>query len=101
MFINSLEKFVRADVQVCKSRKSCLRYFSKEDSSPLYNCKESELQFNLRARKWAERVHTFRFDDPFVVEHRFCYRFLKKFFDDVKSPVVDVELRPMYDAYCN
>lgn len=44
-------------------------YIIKEDEFPIDNCKESELAFNYWAKAQASRTPTFRYGDPFVLEH--------------------------------
>lgn len=75
---------VHIDVQACRSRRSALKYISKEDRNVYYNCKQSELHFNKRVFDWASNVTYFSHTDPFVVEHRFCYNYLQKYFNDLK-----------------
>lgn len=76
---------VHIDVQACRSKKTCLKYITKEDVNCYYNCKLSSLHFNKRVYEWAKSRNRFLHTDPFVVEHRFCYRYLKKYFDDFKK----------------
>lgn len=90
------------DLQSCKSRKSCIKYVTKEDRNSIYNCKESELHFFRRSLLWVSRTDQFRCNDPFVVEHRFCYRFLEKLFNDEKRKLDRVcNLKPVLFAYVN
>lgn len=100
--INDIREFIMAvypdnhvDIQPCRSRKSCLKYISKEDTSCYFNCKLSELNFNKRVYEWAKRTDVFRHDDSFVVEHRFCYNYLSKYLLDFKYNLnkVECELR--------
>jgi hypothetical protein len=67
------------DIQPCRCKKSCLKYISKEDTHLLTNIKKNMLNFNYQCFLWAERTGTFDHTDPFVVEHRFNYRFLEKY----------------------
>lgn len=76
---------LRCDVQPCRSKKSCLKYISKEDRDLFYNCKLSLLHFNYRAYYWAVNSDSFSFCDSFVMEHRFCYKFLQSLYNDVKK----------------
>lgn len=92
---------VRFDLQACKSVKNVLKYITKEDRNPYFNVKLSSLHFNYRSYVWAKSTDVFRFDDPFVMEHRFCYRFLQKLYEDVKYPIVDIELPRCVKAYQN
>ena len=41
------------------------------------------MYFYYRAYKWAFRTSRFRFNGPFVVEHRFSYNFLRHMHVDV------------------
>ena len=57
--------------------RNVLKYLSKEDEQVSFYCRESALSFNYRARVGARRTPTFRFSDPFVLEHLSttgCYR---------------------------
>ena len=88
---------VRFDCQPCRSRKTCLKYITKEGHNAFTNIKESDLSFYYRAHKWASRTPQFRFDDPFVVEHRFCYYFLRKMHCDVR--IINEILREVIAGY--
>lgn len=72
------------DLQACRSKKTVLKYITKEDRVPLYNCKMSMLHFNYRSYVWAKYAKRFSCEDPFVQEHRFCYKYLERLFADVK-----------------
>lgn len=74
----------RVNIQPCRSKRSCVKYISKEDVGLLTNIKVSDLNFNYQLYCWASSVDKFDFTDPFVVQHRFCYRFVKQYFDDFK-----------------
>lgn len=76
---------MRVDCQPCRSKRNALRYCSKEDLKLYTNCKASDLHINYRLHKWASSVSSFKFTDPFVVEHRHQYNFLKKYFEDHKK----------------
>lgn len=78
------EEVWRFDIQSCKSTKSVLKYITKEDRNPFYNCKMTMLHFNYRSYMWALSTPRFLHSDPFVQEHRFCYRFLEKLWNDVR-----------------
>lgn len=92
----------RFDIQSVKSTRNVLKYISKEDRNIIYNCKLSQLNFNYRAYRWAVETPKFSHADPFVQEHRFCYRYLEKMFNDVKMTLtVAPGLRPCTKAYCN
>lgn len=92
LFIENLKDVIlslyfdcRLNIQACRSRKSCLKYISKEDKNLIFNCKLSELHFAYRAYHWALNTNYFLFSDPFVLEHRFCYNFLKKLHGEVQQ----------------
>lgn len=73
------------NVQPCRSRKSVLKYITKEDAEPLFNCSEAELSFAYRARAWARRTPTFRFSDPFVLEHTNKWKYLRELHNEISS----------------
>lgn len=90
------------DIQACKSRKSTLKYITKEDIHCYFNCKLSELHFNKRVFEWASNTDKFDHTDPFVVEHRFSYNYLHKYFIDHKfSAIKDKPLVKFPYAYHN
>jgi hypothetical protein len=64
------------DVRPCKSRRNWLKYITKEDEEPYFNCKLSELSFNLQEKRWCANTSTFKFGDPLVLEHHNKWRFL-------------------------
>lgn len=113
IFLSDLRKYVdecldiyewpkRFDIQSVKSTRNVLKYISKEDRQLLYNCKLSMLNFNYRSYVWACDTPVFSHADPFVQEHRFCYRFLEKMFIDVKNSLVQAPgLRKCVKAYQN
>lgn len=91
LFLAELNEILRAlfpdlslDVQACRSKRTCLKYITEEDRFPYFNVKVSSLHFNYRAYLWACSVDNFSFADPFVLEHRFCYKFLMSLFEEVK-----------------
>lgn len=91
IFLSDLNHYIRSvwpdthfDLQSCKSRRNVLKYITKEDIHCIFNCKISELNFNYRIFHWASNCDVFRHNDPFVVEHRFCYNYLSKYFFDLK-----------------
>lgn len=83
-YIRSVFLDCRVDCQPCRSKRNCLKYISKEDVNLLTNIKVSSLNFNYQVYCWARSTDTFKFTDPFVVQHRFCYRYLKNYYDDFK-----------------
>lgn len=91
------------DLQFCKSSRNCLKYISKEDTALLTNCKTSDLNFNYQCFIWASNVSRFYHNDPFVVMHRFCYRFLRQYFDDFKRRSIGTfrGYQAIGFAYCN
>lgn len=76
------------DVQACPSKKSCLIYVSKEDVHLFTNVKVSDLNFNYQVYCRARATTVFNFTDPFFVKHRFCHRYLKKYFRDYNKTFV-------------
>ena len=54
-----------------------------QHSEQFTNIKESDLNYFFRAYKWALRTPVFKYDDPFKVEHRFSYNFLREMHADV------------------
>lgn len=81
-YLRNLYCYQHLDIQPCRSKKSCLRYVSKEDTDLITNVKPSSLHFNYRVFKWASKVSKFDCTDPFVVEHRFNYKFLERYYSD-------------------
>ena len=71
------------DVQPCKSKKSWLKYITKEDDDPYFNVKVSDLHFRYRTMHWCRGNRRLDIAHPFVAEHRFCYiicvNFMKNF----------------------
>lgn len=82
VYVRSIWPDTHVDIQSCKSRRNILKYITKEDTCCIFNCKVSELNFNYRVFDWASTTDSFRHNDPFVVEHRFCYNFLSKYYYD-------------------
>lgn len=80
------------DLQKCKSLRSALKYISKEDISLLYNVSVDKLHFNFQVHHWASRTNVFCHTDPFIVMHRNCYHFIRKYYFDFKArvPVLDL-----------
>lgn len=66
------------NIESVKSKRNVLLYVSKEDEEVYFNCRESLLAFSYRAKAWARRSPKFLFGDPFVLEHRQCYRVLQE-----------------------
>lgn len=73
------------NVQHCRSRRNVLKYVTKEDERPLFNCAASELSFSYRARTWARNTQTFRYYDPFVLEYPQYYRLLSELHKEVRD----------------
>lgn len=89
VYVDDLRQYIdlifdgcKIDVQACRSKKSCVKYISKEDVYLLSNIKVSSLHFNYRCYVWAGSVSCFSYLDPFVVEHRNNYRFLRSYYDE-------------------
>lgn len=83
-FVQACFPDLRFDLQPVKSRRNVLKYITKEDCEPFTNIKVSDLHFNVRVYEWAKYSETFSFTDPFVVEHRFCYRFLQQYHAEMR-----------------
>lgn len=47
------------DVQFCKSKKTVLKYITKEDIDCYFNCNLSMLHFNKRCYEWARSITSF------------------------------------------
>lgn len=93
---------IHVDCQPCHSRRTTLKYITKEASICHTNIRESEFHFYYRAHCWARRTVNFRFNDPFVVEHRFTWNFLRQLHKDTRAALAaPVNLRPMVRAYRN
>jgi hypothetical protein len=73
------------NVQCCKSRRNVLRYITKEDQSPLFNCRSSELSFAYRANVWCRSTLSWSYKDPFVLEHPQYYRLLREMHSEEHS----------------
>lgn len=84
-WILSLYDGLRLDIQPCRSKKSTLKYISKEDTTPYFTCKLTDLHFNYRSHHWAMSTPKFRTNHPFVKEHRFCYKFLERLHGEVQE----------------
>lgn len=88
-YISVFTDGARIDVQAARSKKTVLKYVSKEDLGLHYNCKSSDLHFNYRVFLWARSITQFNHMHPFVVEHRFCYNYLKKYYLDYRKSAVN------------
>lgn len=87
-YLQSVYDGVNVDVRPCRSKKACLKYISQEDIWLYTNVKVSSLHFNYRCYNWAKNIRKFDHTHPFVTEHRFCYKFLKNYYEDfVKNSV--------------
>jgi hypothetical protein len=73
------------NVQCVKSRRNVLKYISKEDKTPLFNCRSSELSFSYRASAWTRNSPSFSFTDCFVLEHPQYYRLLRELHNEIHS----------------
>lgn len=90
----------RVDIQKCKSRRSCLKYISKEDYNLLSNIKKSDMHMNYRIYHWAKDADKFCLFDPFVIEHRNQYKFLERMYHEVKFSIADnLVYRPLTVTY--
>jgi hypothetical protein len=83
-----------------KSRKSWLKYITKEDDDPYFNVPLSELSFRVRALNWARKERYFSVCHPFVVEHKHMYKYLEEFHREarIQNRSVVRELK-VYDKY--
>lgn len=72
------------DVQSCRSKKSTLKYITKEDRNPFFNCKLSETHINYQMYIWALHNPVFEFTHPFVQQHRNNYKFLQSFHSEMQ-----------------
>lgn len=83
------------DLQVCRSARNILKYFSKEDSELITNVNRTRLSFNYNCVKWASENNEFSYIHPFVVEHRNNYRFLEKYHAEaVLPPILELQISP-------
>lgn len=103
MYVESLFDGCKIDVQAARSKRNCLIYISKEDMDLLTNVSRSKLNFNYQCYWWARENDCFNVSHPFVMKHRFCYKFLERVFYTVKQNVSNnfVGLRPVYSCYMN
>jgi len=62
-------KYRNSECAGCVSPSNCPLYFSKKDEQVSFYRTESALSFNYWARAGARRTQTFRFSNPFVLEH--------------------------------
>lgn len=103
IFITDLSDHLRCiyqglsvDVQKCKSKRNTLKYITKEDKDALHNVSVDSLSFFYRLHYWGKHTNYFRFDDPFVVEHKHIYRYLQSAFYDIKNAANDRILAPYW-----
>lgn len=106
--LSELNLFVREnitsefDLQKCKSKRNILKYISKEDTNLYFNCKIDDLNFNYLCYNWAKENPYFSFTHPFVVKHRFCWNFIKKYHVQFHSSLLPWEgFRPFSSRYNN
>lgn len=77
-FVREMPVCRSCDVQFARSPKAAKKYCSKEDVFLLSNVKVSDLHIHYRIYLWAKSTPYFKPNDPFVVQHRFCYRYLSQ-----------------------
>jgi hypothetical protein len=77
--------FGTINVQSCRSRRNWLKYITKEEDSPYFNCKVSELSFRYRCLFWAKGAERFRITNPFVVGYSNKWRYLEEFYREVNG----------------
>lgn len=87
-YVSSLYDGLHIDVQRCKSKRNALKYITKEDRNVYSNISPSKFHIQYRMYFWALNSSRFDFTDPFVVEHRNQYRFLQKYYEEVKVQTV-------------
>lgn len=75
----------KLDVQPCRCKKSCFKYVSKCDVWLITNVKTSSLHFNYQCFVWATNTIKVDCTDPFVVMHRFQYKFLERYLLDFQK----------------
>lgn len=90
VFIESTFKdfYTTLDLQACRSKRNILKYITKEDNEPYFNCSASKLNFYYQVHNWARNTKYFCFDDPFVVQHKNQYNYLSKVFKSIKQRAV-------------
>ena len=86
-YVFGVRDVARATSLPCRSRRSCLKYISKEDEEVFFNCREAELSFAYRAKAWSRRTYAFKLGDPFVLEHRNHWRFLQELHREVHAGI--------------
>jgi hypothetical protein len=62
-----------------------LKYITKEDDEPLYNVCVSKLNFRARAIEWGKKTEVFSILDPFVMEHKHMYKFMKELHGEIRK----------------
>lgn len=97
MLINEFREYLanlfpdeHLDMQPVRSKRNVINYISKEGVELFTNIKENLLSFHYQIYKCRTRV--FKVTDPFVVEHRYNYKFLEKYLSQHKYN----ELRNFY-----
>lgn len=89
-------------VKTIKSKRNVLINLSKTDLNLYTNIDVNSLSFSYRANIWAKNTREFSYVDPFVSEHKNCYKFLKEFYDDYWKPkLTNQNLKPMEQCYNN
>lgn len=90
LYLSSIYDSCVFNIQPCRSKRNALIYLFKEDINVYSNCKTSSFHFNYRIRKWSENTNVYRHTDPFIVQHRHQYQYIKPYFVDFqKSKVLD------------
>lgn len=74
----------KMDVQSVKSRKSVLKYISKEDDMLLTNIKASSLSFFYQLNSFVKSTKKFDITHNFVVMHWNRYRFIERYYNEKK-----------------
>jgi hypothetical protein len=72
------------NIQSCKSKRNWLKYISKEDDYPLHNVPVSKLSFRAQALHWGRSCIEFSLLDPFVVQYRHMYKYLRELHAEIR-----------------
>lgn len=76
------------NIEPCRSARNWLKYVTKEDSEAYFNFSVDQLLFYCRLHFWARKTESFRYSDPFVVEHLQKAKFLQEFHNEVRMRMV-------------
>lgn len=71
------------DVQSCKHYNKWIAYISKEDFECYFSGIDYDhLSFEYRAFHWGMNADRFDYTDPFLIKHRYNYKFLQGLYED-------------------